>query len=489
MLDKKTKDLLPAIIRDTMEAITLMTNAPDEMTLPVALAVANFATQGLTNVHPATWVANVALSEYFVVLVPSGGMKTSISEMLLKGMRKFEREQEPIAAQEMVDYKIAIKKFNKSVDEEVKSPTLVKLKEPVKPRGCRHRVEKATVNGLINTLERVPFAGLFSSDAGEFFSSHSFQDTNKSIEMVSTLSKAWSGEDLDRVTGIEDNNVRLHDRRFNMLVMLQQELAGFLNNSQFKDQGFTNRMLITQCELFEKVEIIDANHRDNIEKLMTLLDPFNDRVYDLLDSVKLAQENARKMPLTLPGNKISWQDIQRRTMLLEQIGPNELILPTMMISKQAEPIAYAYYNKLRIAMRDKKYLEYANFMSRAYEHCVRLAATLTAFELKTEIGVDEFECAIGLTEYFIEQRLNMTVDGAQKISPIVELANKVHVWLMKRPNCEATKSELGAGPLRNTDEDLRAKVCQEMESRDMIKIIPIESKGTKPKNIYKGVVL
>lgn len=487
MLDKKTKDLLPAIIRDTMDAISAITNSPDEMTLPVTLAVANFATQGLTNVHPHAWNAEVPLSEYFVVLVPSGGMKTSIFDMLTKGIKKYEREQEPIAIAAIVDYKINLKKFNKAIEEEVKTPSLTKPVEPLKPRGNRYLVEKATVNGLLNTLDVVPFAGLFSSDAGEFFSSHSFQDTNKANEMVSTLSKAWSGEDLNRTTGITESNIKLHDRRFSMLVMLQHQLAGFLNNSQYKDQGFVNRMLITQCDLFSKVKI-GIGHEALLKKQSIPLQPFNERVYDLLDKVNGAQENARKMPLALPGDKRTMlETLHARQKILNITNPNELILPNMRFDDNVEQFNVDYYNDLSERQTERKYAEYSNFMSRAFEHYTRLAATLSSFDLQPTINLQMAECARGLMEYFIEQRLNLEVDGAQNVSPIVEACNKVHKWMLKRENMEATKSEVQQGPLKNIDKAIAIKVMEEMESRGLIEVIPVLTKF-KPKNIYRAIV-
>ena len=489
MLDKKTKDLLPEIIRDTMDAISEMTNAPDEMTLPVALAVANFATQGLANVNPYAWNKEVPLSEYFVVLVPSGGMKTTIYDMLSVGIKKFEREQEPIAVDAMVEYKIQLKQFNKAIDDFVKTPTPVRPKEPIKPKGSRYKVEKATVNGLLNTLDSVPFAGLFSSDAGEFFSSHSFQDTNKSLEMISTLSKAWSGEDLERNTGINDNNLKLHDRRFNMLVMLQQELAGFLNNSQYKDQGFTNRMLITQCELFRKSKI-EKGHLDKLKKQMAALEPFNDRVYDLLDKVDREQEAARRTPLSLPGEKPTWAAIQMRQKQMDSRSPNELILPLLEFDlATTEQFILDYYNDLADRQYEAKYAEYGNFMSRAYEHFSRIAATLAAFNLEDKISLKTAECARGLTEYFIEQRLNLTVDGALKVNLVVECADKVHAWILKQDSQQTSRGDLlrGVKSYNNLDTTQRHLVIAELEARGKLEIIEVESKGPKPKHLIRAL--
>ena len=488
MLDKKTKDLLPTIISETMGAITEMTGAPDEMTLQVALAVANFATQGLTNVFPHCWDKNVALSEYFVVLTPSGGMKTSIYDMLLTGLKKFEREQEPTTTAALVDYKIKMKQFNKQIDDEAKTPTGIRPKEPNKPKGCRYKIEKATVNGLINTLEAVPFAGLFSSDAGEFFSSHSFQDSNKALEMVSTLSKAWSGEDLERNTGITDNNVKLHDRRFNMLVMLQEQLAGFLSNSAYKDQGFTNRMLITQCELFRK-PIVEKGHLAKQQALMQKLVPFNDRVYDLLDTIDNAQEQARRTPLSLPGQKVKWNDVTLRQQRIDNMSPNELILPTMEFDPLAEDFIIAYYNDLASRQYDKKYVEYTNFMSRAFEHFCRLAATLAAFDQQDKISLKTAECAHGLTEYYIEQRLKLELNGAAKINTIVECAEKVLKWLNKQPGQEGSSADIQRGVRQYNDMDTtqRSMVIAEMESRDQIEIIEVVSVGPKKKHLIRVV--
>jgi len=388
--------------------------------------------------------------------------------------------------------KIALKKFNKDIDEEVKNPSLVNPVEPIKPKGSRYKVEKATVNGLLNTLEVVPFAGLFSSDAGEFFSSHSFQDSNKAIEMVSTLSKAWSGEDLERNTGIELNNIKLHDRRFNMLVMLQQELAGFLNNSQYKDQGFTNRMLISQCQLFTKAKMQVGNTK-LLKHNMASLEPFNDRVYDLLEKVNDAQTQARNTPLTLPGQKSDiWKKLQQRAQLNKTTNPNELILPLMEFDIENdlpfEQFLVDYYNDLVDRQTDPKYAEYSNFMSRAFEHFCRIAATLAAFNLDDKISRKMADCAQGITEYFIEQRLNLTIDGAQKVNPIVECADKFYKWLVKQPNKESSKEKMqqyGPKQYREMDTAQRALVISELESRDKIEIVEVSGTGTKSKHIVR----
>ncbi|MDM0042163.1 DUF3987 domain-containing protein [Variovorax sp. J22R193] len=492
MLDTNIKALLPTIISDTMATLSALTNAPDEMTLPITLAVANFAAQAMFNVNPMQW-RPCSVSEFFVVLTPSGGMKTSISSLLLDGIRDFEREQETENAQAMIDYKIKVKQFNKAIEDEAKNPTGINPKEPVRPKGSRYRVEKATVNGLINTLASVPFAGLFSSDAGEFFNSHSFQSSDKSMEMVATLSKAWSGEMIDRVTGIEENNVRLHNRRFNMLVLLQQELAGFLNNSQYKDQGFTNRMLITQCELFAK-RAADFSEAGQLEtqRLEQTLKPFNRRVYELLDDVDHKQSKARMQHLMIPGATAAMRIAAANVPV--NAPPNELVLDAITFSSEdgAAKIMEEFCNEMGKESQNPKYSEYANFMSRAYEHACRLAATLAIFDKQDVIKAEYAMAGVELTRYFIEQRMNLSVDGSVKINPIVEAGNALLKWLAKQPNNEATKghcSQSGPAIYKKMEASERLRVIQDLDARECIEIVErgVEE-GKKATTYVKAIV-
>lgn len=482
MLDKETKDLLPILIQNTMSAITELTNAPDEMTLPVTLAIANFGVQGLANADPVAWNDPCSISNYFAVLVPSGGMKTGITDSITKSIKRFEKEQEVEAEEAKIDYEIQMKQYKRAIDDEVKDPQNNRPNKPVKPKGSRYKLEKATTNGLINTLESVPFAGLFSTDAGEFFNSYTFQDPTKSMEMVAVLSKAWSGEAITRVTGIEDNNLKLHNRRFNMLVLLQQELAGFLTNPQFKDQGFTNRILITQCELFQKpFKEFTPEYKKEQKILNSKLDAFNDRIYDLLTDVEVKQRAIRSNPV-LEGTML---ERMKKKAEAENADPKELILLTHEFNDDALPTMQDFYNEMAVTALNPINSEYANFYNRAYEHCVRLAVTLSLFDLQKSVSKEHAQCAVGLMRYFFNQRNNLNIDGAIKINPIVECGEMVIKWLKKRTDGEATKAELiklGPNVYRKMDTDQRLKVICDLEARELIEIK--ERIGTGNKNIH-----
>jgi len=130
--------------------------------------------------------------------------------------------------------KIGMKKYNNEVNDKAKkkpgvvipgvipaSPTpFDKIEKPMFPRTFRYMMSKFTLNGLFNTLQGVPHVGMFNSDAAEFFNSHSFKDETTSVEIVSAMSRLWSGENIDKIMGVEDMQTR--GKRTTALFMLQQ---------------------------------------------------------------------------------------------------------------------------------------------------------------------------------------------------------------------------------------------------------------------------
>ena len=476
MLDKETRELLPDIIKDTMTALTDTTNATDEITLPVTLAVASFATQGLADGSPVMW-KSCAISNYFCVLVPSGGLKTSISDSVLEGARRFELEQRPQAEDAETEYKILMGKYEKEIRDKIKEkPTIIpgiipapttpftRIEKPKYPRTARYMAGKFTLNGILNALKGVPHFGIFNSDAAEFFNSHAFKDPTTSIELVSALSRLWSGEQIDKLTGIED--IVTSGKRTTALFMLQQQLAGFFVNSQFKDQGFTNRMLITQSDKITK-KLADFSSAGLSKKITTddRLIPFNDRVYELLSSVDDRQKKSSGKGLFALRSKLLEESNKDINTLLLDVHPWDMTDNTTKIFE-------SFYNDMVQKMEDEKYSEYQNFITRAYEHCIRLATVLSLFDKKSAVTEREAMCAVGLMYYFIDQRMKLNIDGVIKTNDIVECAEKVQKFLEERyPNSDVTKTILnnyGPNQYRKMELPQRDRVMEELKSRDII---------------------
>lgn len=481
MLDKETKQLLPDLIRNTMDSLAETTNATDEITLPVTLAVASFATQGLYNGNPLQW-DRTALSNFYCVLVPSGGLKTSISDLVLEGARRFELEQRPKAEEAETEYLVNMKKYDSDIKERAKKkddqilvPGITspfdKIVKPKYPRTSRYIASKFTLNGIINALKGVPHFGVFNSDAGEFFNSHAFTNKETSVEIVSALSRLWSGEQIDKLTGIED--VVTVGKRTTALFMLQQELADFFKNPQFKDQGFTNRILITQSNKITKKRADFST--EALSKKITTNDSillFNNRIYELLATVDEKQKNPT-------GNRL----FDLRKELSVDKDENRLILDEFPIcmDDNTRLIYQTVYNDMCDKMEQLEYKEYMNFMSRAYEHFVRLANTLAIFDGKEMVTEREALCASGLIYYFIDQRMNLMIDGNVRIDPVVNASEEVYDFIKRRYKDfdEINKTILNDyGPKCYTKGSIefRNRVLEELRSRDKIVIEKVGKK-------------
>jgi hypothetical protein len=480
MLNEQIKELLPDNIRNAMQALQEKTNATDEITLPVTLAVATFATQGLYNANPIFW-KECALSNYYTVLVPSGGLKTSISDLMLEGAKRFELDNWKVAQEAETEYQILLKKYDAYIKEQAKkkddplnvpgltapATPFTKVNKPKYPRTARYMASKFTLNGMINALRGVPHFGIFNSDSAEFFNSHAFTSKETSVEIISALSRLWSGEQIDKLTGIED--IITVGKRTTAMFMLQQQHAGFFVNPQFKDQGFQHRILITQSDKVEKKRgTMDDMENSSKKQEDDRIIEFNDRVYELLTQVDKLQQKPRTSNLL---------EMRRQLTEGDDRDINRLVLDTFPICQTdgTKQIYLEVYNDMIDKASQEYYIEYQNFMNRAYEHFVRLANVLAIFGGSDMVTEREAMCACGLIYYFIDQRMSLNIDGDIRIDPIVNVAKQVEDYLVKKVgNVEITKTTLnnmGPNSYRKMSSKDRDKVLEELHSRDVIDVV------------------
>jgi hypothetical protein len=355
--------------------------------------------------------------------------------------------------------------------------------EPIRPNGHKFILDGATRNGLINTLDKVPFGGIFSADAATFFNGHSFSDAVRANEMVATLSKFYSGETVERVTGIDDNNITLYNRRFNMLVLTQPDLAQFLSNKQYAAQGFTHRLLITQSPFtMKRLSTGIQTETDALDRSYALLDTFNNKILQLmreiepLQNIMYQQQYAKFCRLT-------------KNMAAYNTTPQELLLPVMQPdAKGAVSLRDEYnrYVKLQASYQDNS--ELCSYYGRAFEHVLRLAATLSRFDGLDHISERYAKCAIGLMQWFNAQRGMIDIPNAN-VKPVIDKAEKFYEWLNKKPNSECTKSEaFGCRVYKDSDTNEREDMIIELMSRGKIEVI--EDKSTKkPSVTFRAVQL
>jgi hypothetical protein len=287
-------------------------------------------------------------------------------------------------------------------------------------------------------------AGLFSAEAGEFFSSHAFQGQDgkeRATQMTAALTKMWDGGSLIKTTGME--TVQLFGRRLNMLFLLQDSMfSSFLNNPNFSNQGFTHRLLIAHCDYFTK-PIWDVTPKGKSDRIKTenSLSSFHNRIFDLLNQSFRVKANTAF----------------------------ELELPVMEMSPEAEVLLANFFNEWRVKkmFEDEKYI---GFQSRSHEHALRLAANLAIFEGKQVIDEVCMYNGIELIKYFIDQRKTLVTGIVANNPAVVTDAESLIKWIIDK-QFSGTLNELRqCGPYgyRKCDSKQRTAILEEMESNNSI---------------------
>lgn len=420
---------LPTLMKDV---ITLMKDGEGvsaEMVLPVALSVSNFAVQSIMDANPIQWTRSPC-GQFYVVVAESGERKTATYILLCDGIIKWQEEQMFEAKKAKTEYLIEKKKYDKELmnrakqdpDEYANEPPLV---EPQIYSNWKHLFEKFTTNGLLKDLELVPHCFLVNTDAAEFFNSHAFQGKGTDTEIVSALSKLWSGEAITKSTGIEEKYIA--NRRASALFMIQAGQAKFLKDERFKDQGFTNRLLIAQPPRIQHkiTSLWDEGNIEKKAKLKEAIDKFNDHIYKLLNK---GADTKKMWQADVPHDELRSTDKNELKYLLR-------------MEVNATDGARDVYNEMFQTFEKVKqdefykvegfYEEYGAFLNRCFEHYCRMATTLALFEENDTITKENAECAKEIILWFIEQRHNLELDIARDKSEIVQCAESL-LKLMKK---------------------------------------------------------
>ena len=256
-MDKRF-DRLPELMKAAIQTLKELHATPDEMALQVVLGVANTAAMKMYNVDSRKYGVR-PINEYFICMAPTGAMKSTNYKELMPGIERFEKYKQDELRDEPLRYALDKKVFSKEetayLNAMVTDPSTAVLPKPLRPiETCKCIISKGTLNGITKQLKSQSFVGLFSSEAGEFFNGHAFQggkDISKAVEMSASLTSMWDGHAIEKLTGEE--SFELKNRRVNMLFLLQAEtIQAILNAPIFSEQGFIHRMLITQCDSYEK---------------------------------------------------------------------------------------------------------------------------------------------------------------------------------------------------------------------------------------------
>ena len=434
-MNRELIELLPQFIKDVVEAYEEIEGVAPEMTLPVILAILSFACQAILDANPLmrTWKRS-PLSLYVTVVAESGQRKSSVFDSLKKGIDKWEEEQVVQAKADATDYKVEAAKYKAEIQSRAKSDDDFSndpLYEPQLPKNWKHKYEKFTTNGFIESLECIPHAFVVNCDAAEFFNSHAFTNKGTDVEIISTLAKLWSGENIERNTSLDTNFIS--KRRVSALFMIQAGQAKFLKDQRFKDQGFTNRMLISQppriSDEIEDEDVFDISDSDKTAKLDKAINTFNERVYDLLKSTTTIKKN-------------SLADL--RQSLIDTGDKHTLHLDLVKIDEDALAVYKDVYKEFQKVKKQKFYKvigfyeENEQFIDRLFEQFIRLGTILTVSQFKDSMSIQDAWCGKLITDFFVDERQHLELDIVAEKSVIVTIAEDLYKKLKKWTKDEAS---------------------------------------------------
>lgn len=455
-MDKRF-DNLPELMRNAIQVLQQLHNTPDALAMPAVLGMANLAAMPHYKVDTIKF-KHKPISLYILCMLPTGMRKSTNYNEVIPGIRRFEQRQYDALAQEPVRFALQMKAYKKAEERYIKDIeqngdyATTPMPDPVRPiETCEYLLDKGTVNGIIDQLATQPFVGFFSDEAGDFFSGHAFQGgrdaRGRSTEMTATLTKLWDGSHITRQTGLD--STRLYNRAANMMFFLQEEMArDFLNNPIFSAQGFVHRVLITQSGAIPRQPMdlsqaaIDREHR-----IRQGLEPFHDRIEHIIS----------------------------KPMRLRPERNFELDPEIIQLTAAARTLFEHFYNQW-LSSSDHELRNYAGFAERLYEHALRIAATLAAFELRNQIEDVDALAAWELMDFFIEQRRNLELgitsrNQAQRLG-----VERLSAWMADR-KFAGTRSEISRNLrwFKNLTESEKEELLADLVKSEQVELTVAES--------------
>lgn len=401
-------DLLPASMKSAIEGLQELHNTPDSMAIVCVLGVANLATSRLYNIDSGKYGVRPT-SLFLLNLAPTGGRKSTNFREVTEGLRRFEE----IAQQQLINepvrysidekrYKAKLKEYERELlEDEFATPTVPTPPRPVETTD--YQLTTGTRNGIIAALQSQCFAGLLSSEAGEFFSGHSFKDQKSAVELVAFLTNLWDGQRVKKQTGME--TITLSNKRLSMAFLLQEEVfQDIMNTPVFSEQGFMHRLLITQSHKYDKREwSLDPAVAEREEQSRSKLSAFNDTVFDLM---------------LHPHRQITGRHF-------------ELDPEIMTLNSDAQQVLVDFYNAT-ITHSESVLKNYAGFGERLHEHALRLAATIAGYERSSTVSKSHAECAVSLMDYFIEQRRRLEIGVLDRDPTRSTGSRRLYEWMVEK---------------------------------------------------------
>jgi hypothetical protein len=397
-------------LRDAVEAVQGMTQAPVAIPAASALTVASLAVQGFADVQ--TLGGTRPLSLYALTIARSGERKSACDAPLMATLRQHEKERAKAQREEMQSWTNAhalwkgerdriLMEAKKSKGEK-RTAAQADLEalgsEPEAPASADRTVTEPTFEGLTKLFAHGnPSLGLFSDEGGQFLGGHAMNSENRQ-KTLAAFNDLWQGNPIRR-TRSGDGHSTLYGRRLAVHLMVQPTVAlGFMADPLAADTGFLPRFLM--CE---PTSAIGTRMQANTKRDDMAMADFSGRLRDILD--------------TTPPIDLETRELQPRILSL---------------TPDARAKLSAFSDVIETAQAPGGDLAHiSGTASKTAEQAARISGVLTLWRdlYAPEVQVSEMNDAIILAQYYLAEASRLS--SAALVSTEIDKAEKLRRWLLE----------------------------------------------------------
>ncbi len=415
-------------LRDAVEAVQDVTQAPVGIAAQSALSVASLAVQGFADIE--TLGGDAPCSLFCLTIAESGERKSSCDRLLMRGIRDHERAQGETFRAEFSEHEVAREIWagrRKRMMSEAAGADKIKAAsaeadlralgpEPRPPLRPNVTAQEPTFEGLLKLYQiGRPALGLFSDEAGGFIGGHAMNRDNR-LKTISGLSQLWNGDTVNRIRS-GDGASDYPGRRLAMHLMAQPVAARpLLADPQASGQGFLARFLIT-----EPPSLIGTRlRRGHAPASDMTLAAFTARLAAILETPMPTGDN-----------------------------PQELTPRRLPLSQGARELLWRFYEAVEAAQGQGCEMEHVRaYGSKAAEQAGRIAGVLTLWaDLDApDVTPQAMGWGISLAQFYLGEARRLAEAGL--VSEETAKAEKLRRWLVESwPHDDVTPSEiLNRGP-------------------------------------------
>ena len=400
-------------LKNAVEAVQGMTQAPMAIPAQSALAVASLAVQGFADVE--TLGGKRPLSLYALTIAQSGERKSACDAPLMQALKEHEQEQARLHRKEVQAWQrrhdiwkakrdriLQDARKAKAGDSAAAEAELAALgPEPEAPPSTDRLVTEPTFEGLTKLFANgEPSLGLFSDEGGQFLGGHAMNSDNRQ-KTLAAFNDLWQANPIRR-TRAGDGHATLYGRRLAVHLMAQPTVArAFMADPLAADTGFLPRFLICEPSSTIGTRLHETARNDDGAILR-----FNDRLCSIL---------CAEMPIDA-----ETRELQPRCLQLSEGAREALVRFSDSVEQSQSPGG------------DMAHL--TGTASKAAEQAARIAGVLTLWRDLDAAQVEPVDMAdaIELARFYLLEALKLA-DAAQ-VSAEIGQAEKLRRWLLESFN-------------------------------------------------------